>query len=588
MNRDLNSTVQIIASQAQPAFSHMVAGTGWFPNADVPEGTIVTNAHVVNGARNVYIRLPCDHSTDIQVNVRGISTDLDIAVLELPPMSLERVKTKLGEKYNDTRIPTLEIGDSDKFQTEKDRSVVDRGYPLGTEYQQFTKGTFSGLKHAREQVYMCSDAAINPGNSGGPQLDPHGRVVGMNTMKVKGATEINMQIPINRIMRVLPELLDNTENEKQVQTWMKFAQMAFEKTNKVNPQEPTKEQLEHVANMLHGRNMDIVQLKTSWETHKLGGFKRSNGEVVPVSFTDWYIKHIYNEHGSHELMHAVLDHVDKGSIENIHAMRTNGFKTYLCSNCSHGDCKPSKKLIMGNIPPRVLHYPRLAFRTSNSTGLPTLNHYGNPKGVLSGVVVSDVVKGGLMDRSGLQKYDFIYNINTPEGSFDIDDFGETWRADLQVSLPINDIIHRTSFGNKVVVNVIRGKEFKELNMDYTFLKQEFKPHVRSLDSLQDMPLSRQVLNIAGITLTPLRMHHVQQFRLGQYLNPHMQNQFKIVVADLKVGSPAFHARNIVPGAILSKINDEEIADSWTGFVKQMKSIEKTAMIESEQGAILIL
>ena len=50
MNRDLNSTVQIIASQSQPAFSQMVAGTGWFPDADVPEGTIVTNAHVVNGA----------------------------------------------------------------------------------------------------------------------------------------------------------------------------------------------------------------------------------------------------------------------------------------------------------------------------------------------------------------------------------------------------------------------------------------------------------------------------------------------------------------------------------------------------------
>ena len=586
MNRDLNSTVQIIASQAQPAFSRMVAGTGWFPNADVPEGTIVTNAHVVNGATNVYIRLPCDHSADIPVKVRGITTDLDIAVLELTPLSLERVKTKLGEMYDDTRIPTLDIGDSDKFQTQKDRTVIDRGYPLGTEYQQFTKGTFSGLKHAHEQAYMCSDAAINPGNSGGPQLNVQGQVIGMNTMKVRGATEINMQIPINRIMRVLPELLNNHDNEKQVETWMKFAQMAF---SKVNKGEPSKDQLEHVANILHGRDTDLVKLKSSWETHKLGGFKRSNEKVVPVSFSDWYIKHIYKANGSHELLNAVLDHVDANNIENIHSMRTNGFKKYLCDTCSAGsDCGPTKQHVLGNIPPRVLHYPRLAFKTSNSTGVPTLAHYGNQKGVRSGVIVSDVVKGGLMDRTGLAKYDFIYNITTPEGSFDIDDYGESWRAELQVSLPINDIIHRTKFNNQIAINVVRGKDLKSLNMNYTYLKQEHKPHVRSLDSLRDMPLSRQVANLAGITLTPLRLNHVMQFKLGTYMNPHMQNQFKIVVADLKVGSPAFHARNIVPGDVLAKINDEAVADSWEGVLKQLKSIEKTAMLESERGTILIL
>jgi S1-C subfamily serine protease len=584
MNRDLNSTVQIIASQAQPAFSRMVAGTGWFPNADVPEGTIVTNAHVVNGATNVYIRLPCAHSTDISVQVKGISTDLDIAVLQLPPLSLERVKAKLGEMYDDTRIPTIEIGDSDKFQTQKDRTVVDRGYPLGTEYQQFTRGTFSGLKHAKEQVYMVSDAAINPGNSGGPQLNIQGQVVGMNTMKVRGATEINMQIPINRIMRVLPELLDNAENEKQVQKWLKFAQMAFKQSNA----EPTQKQLEHVASMIHGSDPDLIKLKSTWETHNLGGYKKTSAGIQPVTFSDWYSKHIYDKQGSHALLTSVMEHIEAGNVEDVHKMRANGFKSFSCDMCAAGHCAISPKTAMGNIPPRVLHYPRLAFRTSNSTGIPTLTHYGNQEGIRSGVIVSDVVKGGLMHRSGLQKYDFIHNVTTPEGSFDIDDYGESWRADLQVSLPINDIIHRTKFGDKVAIKVVRGKELKTLDMDYTYLKQEFKPHIRSLDSLQDMPLSRQVANIAGITLTPLRLHHVMQFKLGTYMNPHMQNQFKIVVADLKVGSPAFHARNIMPGDVLAKINDQPVAETWDGFVQQMKSIEKTAVLESERGAILIL
>ena len=101
-------------------------------------------------------------------------------------------------------------------------------------------------------------------------------------------------------------------------------------------------------------------------------------------------------------------------------------------------------------------------------------------------------------------------------------------------------------------------------------------------------LARQIANLAGITLTPLRLNHVMQFKLGAYMNPHMQNQFKILVADIQVGSPAFHARNIVPGDILSKINNEPVAESWDGFVKQMKSIEKTVMLESERGAVLIL
>ena len=589
MNRDLNSTVQIIASQGQPAFARMVAGTGWFPKADVPEGTIITNAHVVNGAKDVYIRIPCDHSVDIVATVKGISTDLDIAVLQLPDASIQQVKSKLQEVYNYDEIPRLDIGNSDMFQSQQDKTVVARGYPLGTEYQQFTKGTFSGLKHANEQVYLVSDAAINPGNSGGPMLDSQNRVIGMNTMKVRDATEINMQIPINRIMRVLPELLNNEENEQQIQHWMELAQMAFEKANKAKGlAKPTEEQIEHVANVVHGRDIDLIKLKSSWGKNNLGGFKKTSSGVVPVTFSDWYMKHIHNVHGSHELFSKVVDHIESNRVEEIHNMRTTGFKSYNCEMCAEGDHDHSKKISLANIPPRVLHYPRLAFKTSNSTGAPTLAHYGNPEGVKSGVIVSDVVKGGLMDRTGLEKYDFIYNITTPEGSFDIDNYGESWRHNLHVSLPINDIIHRVKFNDTVSVHVIRGTKPEKLTMKYTYLKQEHKPHVRSLDSLQDMPLSKQIANLAGIILTPLRMNHVMQFKLGTYMNPHKQNEFKIIVADVKVGSPAFHSRNIMPGDIITKINNEEIAQSWEEFANQLQSIQKTVMVESERGAVLIL
>ena len=43
------------------SYSGMVAGTGWFVNTDVPEGTMLTNAHVVRDAKTVSIRMPCNH-----------------------------------------------------------------------------------------------------------------------------------------------------------------------------------------------------------------------------------------------------------------------------------------------------------------------------------------------------------------------------------------------------------------------------------------------------------------------------------------------------------------------------------------------
>ena len=107
-----------------------------------------------------------------------------------------------------------------------------------------------------------------------------------------------------------------------------------------------------------------------------------------------------------------------------------------------------------------------------------------------------------MDRSGLQKYDFIYKITTPHGSYDIDNYGETWMPNLQVSLPMNDTIHRANFGDTVQIHIVRGQEKKILDMEYTYLKDEFKPHIRSLDSLQDMPLTRQIVKVAGMTRTP--------------------------------------------------------------------------------------
>ena len=86
-----------------------------------------------------------------------------------------------------------------------------------------------------------------------------------------------------------------------------------------------------------------------------------------------------------------------------------------------------------------------------------------------------------------------------------------------------------------------------------------------------------------MTLTPLRMNHVAQFRLDRYADPHQQNHFKIVVADVDPGSAAFHARNITPGSVLKSVNDQAVADSWVGFIEQLKGVQESVMFESERG-----
>ena len=91
---DQNSVFQIICQSPNvTAFSGMCAGSGWFPcnkQMNCPEGTILTNAHVVRNAKDIFIRLPAAHNTDIRAFVRGISSDLDIAVLELKPQQIKQ------------------------------------------------------------------------------------------------------------------------------------------------------------------------------------------------------------------------------------------------------------------------------------------------------------------------------------------------------------------------------------------------------------------------------------------------------------------------------------------------------------------
>lgn len=134
-----------------------------------PDGYIVTNDHVVNGA--VQIKVTLHDRRVLPAKVVGVDKLTDLAVL----------------KIDATNLPSISWGDSTKL--EPGQTVLAFGSPFG--YFQFsvTRGIVSAVNrpnpysnnNRKPGSYIQTDAAINPGNSGGPLVNVHGELVGINT-----------------------------------------------------------------------------------------------------------------------------------------------------------------------------------------------------------------------------------------------------------------------------------------------------------------------------------------------------------------------------------------------------------------------
>jgi S1-C subfamily serine protease len=164
------------------------------------EGTIITNAHVVEGADQVEVRF--DESGEfVDAEVKGVDTSTDIAVLKIDPSDVENL----------TPVP---LGDSSKMQVGD--PVIAIGNPFGYS-RTVTTGIVSGLQREIQAPngftipdVIQTDASINPGNSGGPLLDANGRVIGINSQIAtgggQGSVGIGFAVPINTAKELLPDL----------------------------------------------------------------------------------------------------------------------------------------------------------------------------------------------------------------------------------------------------------------------------------------------------------------------------------------------------------------------------------------------
>jgi len=170
-------------------------------------GTVVTNAHVVEGASAIMATLY--NGQRVKAELIGIDLYTDLAVVRLT-----NVKGKLT---------TVRLGASDHIRSAQQDLVV--GSPFGLGFT-LTTGIISGLTSLPGAVKLSESrliqttAPINPGNSGGPMVDSDGRVIGITTAVLAGAQNIGFAIPINTAKGVLSEL---KEKGRVTRPWLGVA-----------------------------------------------------------------------------------------------------------------------------------------------------------------------------------------------------------------------------------------------------------------------------------------------------------------------------------------------------------------------------
>ncbi|MGZ4829811.1 MAG: S1C family serine protease [Candidatus Angelobacter sp.] len=159
------------------------------------EGHILTNFHVVEGARQVEVTT--SDKKKYKAQIVGTDPVHDLAVIQIPYKS----------------VPQAEIGDSKSLVV--GQKVYAIGNPFGLSGT-MTRGIISSIRSLKGQrgyidEAIQTDAAINPGNSGGPLLNARGQVIGINTMILTGGVEqsagIGFAIPINTAKAVLDDLV---------------------------------------------------------------------------------------------------------------------------------------------------------------------------------------------------------------------------------------------------------------------------------------------------------------------------------------------------------------------------------------------
>ena len=193
-----HATVWIASAYVSTHHLTQTSGKGLGSGVLIDEqGSIVTNAHVVDGAANITVTL--HDGSRLPAELIGSDPQSDVALLHVTLPKGQHTPAQLGDSDK------LEIG----------QKVLAIGHPFGLGYA-FSTGIVSGfgrLLETKQEMFqervIQTTTPFNPGNSGGPLVDSEDRVVGINSSILMGAQNIGFAIPINTVKSIVDELRTN-------------------------------------------------------------------------------------------------------------------------------------------------------------------------------------------------------------------------------------------------------------------------------------------------------------------------------------------------------------------------------------------
>jgi S1-C subfamily serine protease len=184
-NQDFSDVIEKSIPAVISVNTNSGSGSGFIVRSN---GYAVTNYHVIAGA-SAGSAVTSDGQRHA-IRIVGFNKDADVALLEL---------TGSG-------FPTLKWGNSKQITIGE--SVIAVGNPGGLDFT-VTKGIISAKRQDSEENPLIQiDVPINPGNSGGPLINSAGRVIGVNTKKIRGFEGVGFALESNYVENIINEIIE--------------------------------------------------------------------------------------------------------------------------------------------------------------------------------------------------------------------------------------------------------------------------------------------------------------------------------------------------------------------------------------------